>query len=140
MSTRHRLQQGTAAWFEMVGAMMAQAASRAGLPPDLTLSLVERYTDGVELSPGLRQGIRFDIQDGAPSFRAGVKPGERGDITVEVTAQAARDLNRLSSADPRYAQARQRFTDNGDYRIEGDAARLGSWLEAVHDPIVERTA
>lgn len=68
MTTQHRLQQGTAAWFEMVGAMMVEAASRAGLPADLPLSLVERYVDGVELSPGLRQGIRFDIRDGAPSF------------------------------------------------------------------------
>ena len=67
-----KIRQGTKAWFEMVGTLMSEAATRSGLSPDLNVSLVERYTDGVELSAGLIQGIRFDIRDGRPSFRAGV--------------------------------------------------------------------
>jgi hypothetical protein len=60
MTTDAKLRQGTTAWFEMVGRLMIEAASRSRLPPELNLSLVERYTDGVELSEGLVQGIRFD--------------------------------------------------------------------------------
>lgn len=62
------LRQGTTARFEMVGALMSEAASRAGLASDLNLSLVELYNDGAQLCGGCAQGPRFDIRDGAPSF------------------------------------------------------------------------
>ncbi len=134
-----KLRLGTAAWFEMVGASMREAAARSGLPPELNVSFVERYTDGVELSEGVVQGIRFDIVGGEPSFRVGIRPGERGDITIDITAAAARRLNSLRSADPAYRAAVDHFLNTGEMRVDGDPSRMGGWLEAVHDPIVDRT-
>jgi hypothetical protein len=139
MTTDAKVRQGTTAWFEMVGRLMREAASRSGLSPELNVSLVERYTDGVELSEGLVQGIRFDILGGKPSFRVGARPDERADVTVEVTAAAARELNTLRSADPSYQAARDKFLSTGEMRVDGDPSRLGGWLDAVHDPIVDRT-
>jgi hypothetical protein len=134
------LVHGSAAWFDMAGTLMCEAAAHAGLAADLDLSLVERYTDGVELADGLVQGLRFDIVRGKPSFRVGARPGERADITVEVTAAASRELNSLYSADPRYAAATARLRDSSALKVEGDLARLGDWFGTVHDPIVDRTA
>lgn len=135
-----RLVHGSAAWFQMAGALMCEAAGRAGLPPDASLSLVERYTDGQAFSDGLLQGIRFDIRGGQPSFRVGAGRGEEADIVVEVTAAASRELNSLYSADPRYKAALARLQASGEMRVQGDLARLGDWFAAVHDPIVDRTA
>ena len=83
------------------------------------------------------QGIRFDIRRGSPSFRVGVGCDERGDVTVEVTAAAARNLNLLR--DPDFSNARERYLETGEMRIEGDPTRLGGWLDKIHDSIVERT-
>lgn len=138
-TTREKVRQGTPAWFEMVGTLMSDAAARSGLPADRNVSLVERYTDGIELSDGLIQGLRFEIVNGQPSFRVGVGRDERAEITVEVTSAAARKLNALHSADPAYSAARDRFLSTGEMRVDGDLSRLGDWLEAVHDPIVDRT-
>jgi hypothetical protein len=135
-----RLRHGSLAWFQMAGGLMCDAAARAGLPPGFAISLVERYIDGVELADGLVQGLRFDIEDGKPSFRVGARRGESADITVEVTAAASHELNSLYSADPRYQAATARLLASGDLRINGDIARLGDWFGAVHDPIVDRTA
>lgn len=135
-----RLRHGTAAWFHMAGTLMCEAAARAGLPPDLDVSLLERYTDGVELSAGLLQGLRFDLKGGQPSFRVGAGADERGDITVEVTAAASHELNTLYGADPRFEAALARLKNSGDMRVQGDLSRLGDWFGAVHDPIVDRTA
>ena len=134
-----KLQLGTTAWFEMVGALMIEAVTRSGLPKELTLSLVEIYTDGVELGDGLVQGIRFDVISGRPSFRVGVRPDERGDVTVEITTAGAQRLNSLRSADPLYAAAIDQVLRTGEMRVDGDPARLGGWLQELHDPIVERT-
>jgi hypothetical protein len=123
----------------MVGQLMVEAATASGLSPDLHLSLVERYSDGTELSEGLVQGIRFDIRGGVPSFRIGVGREERGDVTIEITAAAARELNRLRSDDPSYPTTREGFLVTGEMRVAGDPSRLGAWLAAVHDPIVART-
>ncbi len=131
--------QGTAAWFEMVGTLMSEAASQSGLSPELNLSLVERYTDGVELSEGLVQGLRFDILGGKPSFRVGARRDDRADVMIEITAAAARKLNTLRSADPNYTAALEGFLSTGEMRVEGDPSRMGGWLNAVHDPIVNRT-
>ena len=131
-----KIRQGTKAWFEMVGTLMSEAATRSGLSPDLNVSLVERYTDGVELSAGLIQAIRFDIRDGRPSFRAGVRRNEQADIVVEVTAAAARKLNLMLG--PAYNAVRDSFLRTGEMRVSGNVSRLGAWLDAVHDPIVDR--
>ncbi|MEX6507219.1 hypothetical protein [Jiella sp. M17.18] len=134
-----KLQQGTTEWFDMVGTLMSDAALRSGLAPDFTVSFVERYTDGVELPGGLVQGIRFDIVDGKPSYRVGARLEEQADITVEVTAAAARALNLLPGGDQRYAAVRDEVLRASEMRVEGDVSRLGAWLETVHDRIVERT-
>ncbi len=139
MSTDAKLPQGTTAWFEMVGKLMSDAAAQSGLPPDLDVSLVERYTDGAELRDGLVQGIRFDVRGGKPSYRIGSGPHERGDVTIEITAAAARELNSLRSTDPNYRAARDRVLSTGEMRVDGDPSRLGGWLDAVHDVIVDRT-
>src|SRR5205814_1734130 len=108
----------------------------SGLAPGLTVSLVERYTDGTELSGGLVQGLRFDIRSGKPSFRVGAGPDERGDVTIEITAAAARTLNNLYSADPNYPAAVGRFLKTGEMQMDGDPSQMGGWLETVHDKIV----
>jgi hypothetical protein len=135
-----RLAHGSAAWFQMAGALMCEAAAAAGLPPGARVSLIERYIDGAEFADGLVQGLRFDIEDGKPSFRVGARRGERADITVEVTAAASRELNSLYSTDPRYRAASARLLGSGALRVDGDMARLGAWFDAVHDLIVDRTA
>ena len=48
-----KLHQGTAAWFDMVGQAMCEAALQANLAPGPNLTLIERYTDGVEIAEGL---------------------------------------------------------------------------------------
>ena len=137
MTTHTKIPQGTPAWFEMVGTVMRDAAERAGLARGHTVSLVERYIDGVELGDGLVQGLRFAIVDGTPSYRVGVRPDERGDITVEVTSAAARELNRLRG-DAAVA-ARETYLRTGELREDGDLSRLGTWFAGTHDPIVDRT-
>jgi len=140
MTTDAKLRQGTMAWFEMVGTLMIEAASRSGLSPELNLSIVERYTDGVDLSEGLVQGLRFDIISGKPSFRVGARRDEWADVTIEITAAAARELNILRSADPNYPAALDKFLSTGEMRVDGDPPQMGSWINAVHDPIVDRTS
>lgn len=140
MTTNAKVDHGTVAWFDMAGRLLCEAALQAGLPTDLNVSLVERYTDGVDLSAGLVQGLRLDIIGGKPSFRVGAQPDERADVMVEVTAAAARKLNSLQSADPNYHTARDNFLRTGEMRVDGDPTRLGGWLDAVHDPIVDRTS
>ncbi|MBE9604115.1 hypothetical protein IAI18_04500 [Acetobacteraceae bacterium H6797] len=139
MTSSEKLRHGTAAWFEMVGRAMCDAASHARLPNTLTVSLVERYTDGTALPNGLIQGLRFDIVSGSPTFRAGALPDERGDITIEITTAAARSLNLLLSTDPAYAATADHFLRSGAMRVDGDLSKLGAWLALVHDPIVART-
>ena len=139
MTTDIKLRHGTTEWFEMVGTLMSEAASRSGLSPDLNLTFVERYTDGVELANGLVQGIRFDIVNGEPSFRIGAQQDESADINIELTAAAARKLNSLYSADPNFPVACDQFLSSGEMRVKGDPSQLGKWMEEVHDPIVDRT-
>lgn len=134
-----KLAHGTAMWFDMVGTVMKNAAIEASLPPDMNVSLVERYTDGVELSPGLLQGLRFSIKRGQPSFTVGVGPGESADITVEVTVAASYQLNTLYGSDPQFVAALDRLKRSGDLCVQGDMAGLGEWFGSVHDAIVERT-
>jgi len=138
MSTR--LAHGSPAWFEMVGRLICEAATRAALPPGLNFGLVERYLDGAPLSGGLVQGLRFEIRDGQPRFRVGSLPGEQADVTVEVTSAASHELNTLYADDPRYAAALARLQASGELKIHGDLEVLGTWFGSVHDPIVERTA
>lgn len=140
MTPDSRIAHGSGAWFDMVGRLMCEAAQAAGLPADLDLSLVERYTDGQPLAPDLVQGIRFDIRAGLPSYRVGAGRDERGDITVEISAAASRALNTLYGADPRFASELERLRHGGEFHIDGDLARLGAWFDAVHDRIVDRTA
>ncbi len=134
-----KMRQGTTAWFEMAEQMMLDAAANAGLATDLNFTLIERYTDGTMTADGLLPGIRFDIVNGRSSFRTGVHPDERGDVPIEITSAAARTLNLLRSADPEYQRALQHMRGSGEMRVDGDSTRLGHWLEAVHDPIVDRT-
>ncbi|MGJ9418731.1 hypothetical protein ACHAC9_13335 [Massilia sp. CMS3.1] len=139
MNAEIKLLHGSSAWFHMAATLMCEAASQAKLSPDVNLALVECYTDGVELSEGLVQGLRFDIAGGQPSFRVGAVPGERADITVKVTAAASHALNILRSADPDYQNALAKFQRTGEMRVDGDLSQLGSWFAEVHDRIVDRT-
>lgn len=137
--TPAKLQHGTAAWFEMVGRLIYEAASHANLPRDLNWSLVERYIDGVALPNGRVQGLRFEIQNGRPSFQIGVGKDERGDVTIEIRASAARELNLLYASDPAYSDARDRLIRQGEMRVYGDLSPVADWLGTVHNPIVDRT-
>jgi hypothetical protein len=139
MTAEMKVLHGTTAWLEMVGALMEEAALQADLSPNLNVSLVERYTDGVELSEDLVQGLRFEIIGGKSSFRLGARRGERADITVEVTAAGSRELNTLHSADSNFHTALAKLESNGDFKVDGDLSRLGNWFTAVHDRIVDRT-
>lgn len=139
MTSTEQLPPGTPAWLAMVGTLMREAAAQAGLPPSLTVSFVERYTDGAALADGLVQGLRFDISGGQPSFRVGVRPDEAADIVVEITAAGARQLNSRYTHDPAYAATLAELLRTGAMRVVGDPAQLGTWLATVHDPIVART-
>ncbi|HBS98504.1 MAG TPA: hypothetical protein DEB47_01235 [Citreicella sp.] len=131
---------GSHDWLTMVGEVLQAAARSAALPDDLNLSLVEHYIDGSELSPGLFQGLRFDIRNGVPGFCVGVAPHEVGDITIKVTALVAQRLNQIYSSDPAYAQVQQEARASGELCVSGDPSRLGAWFAAAHDDIVRRTA
>ena len=134
-----KLHLGTMDWFKMVGTLMCEHASLARLPEEMNVSLVERYVDGAELTDGLFQGIRFDLIAGKPWFRAGVLAGERGDVTIDVTMAASRQINALHSADPNYLVAMNCLQAAGQMRVDGEISRIGEWLKAVHDAIVDRT-
>lgn len=123
----------------MVGKVLVDAAMQAGLPPECNVRLVERYIDGIELSPGLVQGLRFDIINGKPAFQLGARRDERGDITVEVTKAASYTLNTLRSDDPHFHAAFVNLQAASELKIDGDLSQLGSWFSAVHDRIVDRT-
>jgi len=138
MNTVAKLPQGTMTWFGMVGTLMCDAASRAGLATDLNW-LVERYSDGVVMPNGRVQGIRFDIVNGAPSFTIGVGKDESGDVTIEVAADAALELNLLYTVDPAYVASLDRATRQGQIRVQGDLSVMADWLTAIHDTIVDRT-
>lgn len=140
MTQPARLVQGTLGWFEMVGELMCEAANAARPPSDLNISLIERYVDGVTLPNGFGQGLRFEIENGVPQFRSGCGPEESGDVTIEITAAAARTLNLLLSSDPMFAAAQGEFVDSGEMRISGDFAPFEGLLGDVHDRIVARTA
>jgi len=137
--TDMKLRQGTTAWFEMVGMLICEAASRAGLASDFNLSPVELHTDGLSLCGGFVQGLRFDIRNGIASFWAGARLGEEADIRIEITSAAAGQLNSLYSADPRYQAALERFLSTGQMRVDGDPTQIGSWLQTVNDTIFDRT-
>ncbi len=139
MTTETRVPHGTTAWFEMLGKVMCEAALRAALSPDFNISVVEPYTDGAELPDGFVQGFRFDIIGGKPSFRIGVRPDERGDVTIQITAAASHKLNTLHSADQNYQTALGNFLGTGEMRVDGDPSQLGDWLHPVHDAVVDRT-
>lgn len=137
VTTLEKVEQGSRAWFEMVGEVMSRVAEQAGLPADKSVSLVERYTDGTDFGDGLVQGFRFDIVGGQPSYRVGVGPSEKGDITVEVASRVAYELNQMPAAAS--AKARQNYMEAGDIRQEGDLSRLGAWFADAHKAILERT-
>ena len=134
-----KLRQGTAAWFEMVGELLCDAAVQAKLSPNLNLSLVERYTDGIALPGGLIQGLRLDISGGTPSFRVGVFPDEVADVVIEVTANAARALNTFRSDDPEYSATLNIYLGSNEMQIAGDLSEIEAVFASVHDPIVQRT-
>jgi hypothetical protein len=134
------LRQGSVAWFEMVGALLCDAALTSGLSPQGDVSLVERYIDGALLSDGLVQGFRFAVSGGKPSFRVGANADEQADITVLISAAAARTLNLLYNADPQYPEAFANFQRAGDIDVVGDITMLGAMLTSIHDAIVDRTA
>lgn len=140
MTEEMKVPHGTSAWFDMVGTVLMDAATQAGLPPDHNACLVERYTDGIELSPGLVQGLRFEIVGGKPSFRPGAPRDGRGDITVDVTKAASYTLNTLPAGDPRFQAALADFQANGELKVDGKLSQLGNWFSAVHDRIVEQTS
>ncbi len=134
-----KVPHGTTAWFEMLGEVMCEAASRGGLSPDFNMSVVEPFTDGAQLPGGLVQGFRFDIIGGKPSFKIGVRPDERGDITIFITAAASHKLNTLHATDPEYQTTLGNFLSTGEMRVDGDPSQLGDWLHPVHDAVVDRT-
>lgn len=138
-TTDVRLPHASTAWFEMVGTAMCDAVLQAGLSSDLNLSIVELYTDGADLGGGLRQGLRFDIASGKPSFRVGVRPDEQGDIRIDVTTAGSREVNMLHSDDPAYPAAVGRLMSAGEMKIEGDLSLLKDWIGPVHDVVVDRT-
>lgn len=140
MTKDMKLPHGTTEWFNMVGTVLMDAARQAELLPHQNVCLVERYTDGIELSPGLFQGLRFEIVGGKPSFRLGAQFDERGDVTVDVTKAASYTLNTLRGDDPLFHAAFADLQANGDFKVDGDLSRLGSWFSVVHDRIVDKTS
>jgi hypothetical protein len=136
---KNKTTHGTTAWFEMVGMLLEYAAREAALPPDYAFRFVERYTDGADLGDGRVVGLRFEIAGGRSSFRVGVRPDERGDLTVEITAAGSRLLNTLYGSDPAYRPAIAGLKRAGELKVDGDFRHVGRWFHEVHDQIVERT-
>jgi hypothetical protein len=134
-----KLPQGTAAWFAMVGVEIVRVAAKVGLPPGLRLSVIERYFDGAALEKGVYQGLRIEVADGTLAYRTGVRADETADVVIEVTAQTARQLNLLLSADPAYRQTLSDAASRGDFRVSGDLGALGQVFNMAHDSIVRRT-
>jgi len=134
-----KLPQGTLPWFDMVGSEIVKAAKRVGLPPDFSLSVIERYTDGAELGDGLRQGLRIDVADSALTYRVGVFWEERADVMIEVTSLTARQLNLLFGDDPDYRRTLEEVVAQGAMRVTGDLGPLGPVFDSAHDGIVIRT-
>lgn len=93
---------------------------RAAVRPHI--SLVERYIDGAELSEDL-VGYPFDVVAGKASFRVGARPDERADVTVEMTAAAARALTVLVGADPNYPATRDDCLSTAEMRVDGGPFR-----------------
>jgi len=127
-----------------VGVAIAEAAERLGIPPDLDLSVLERYVYGERLDNGLHQGLRVDVVGvdvvgGSLAFRSGVLAGETAQVVIDVTAATARQLNLLLSADPAYAQVFGKAMQDGHLRIHGDLGALGPVFALAHDRIVEQT-
>jgi len=139
MAERSRLVQGSHAWFEMVGTVVCNALNEGRPYSSFGWAFVERYSDGGRLADGLIQGIRFDVREGVATYRVGVQPDERGDVTIEVTAIVARALNLLHTGDPHFDSARERAIDTGALRIEGDLSPIATALAQTHDHIVDRT-
>ncbi|AJR23378.1 hypothetical protein [Sphingobium sp. YBL2] len=139
MPTHSRLLQGSHAWFEMVGTVVCDAFNEGGPYSAFDWTFVERYSDGAPLADGLMQGIRFDIRAGFATYRVGVWPDERGDVTIEVTVAAARALNLLHNDDPYFDSAREAALEMGALRVEGDLSPIATALAQTHDHIVDRT-
>lgn len=134
-----KLSQGSLAWFDMVGDEIVKAAAQHGLPPDLHMSMIERYRDGAELENGLCQGLRIDVADGNLEYRTGVRADETAEIVIEVTGPAARRLNLLFSADPDYRRTLAEAVAQGELQVSGDPGPLAPILDMAHDGIVRRT-
>jgi hypothetical protein len=140
MTEGMKIAHGTSAWFDMVGTVLMDAAMEAELLPTYNVCLVERYIDGIEVGPGLVQGLRFEIVGGKPFFRLGARHDEWGDVTVDVTKAASYTLNTLRSADPRFRAAFDELQGNDELKVEGDLSLLDRWFGVVHDRIVGRTS
>lgn len=140
MASYSKLPQGSHEWFEMVGAIVCEALNRTESLSTSGWTFVERYSDGKALRDGLVQGIRFDVRGGVATYRVGVRPDERGDVTVEVTVAAARVLNLLYSDDPQFDSARETAVAVAALRVEGDLSLIAAVLAQTHDSVVDRTA
>lgn len=140
MAANAKVPHGTREWIEMLGAELCAGAARANLPSDYNVSMVEHFTDGATLDDGLVEGFRFDVKGGVPEFRVGVKPQERGDITILMTWAASRQLASVYGADPEHHRLFESFLSDGAMEIEGDFSALASWLGPVHDKVVDQTA
>lgn len=139
MTSVEKIPHASPAWFNMVGALMCRAVVQAALPSDYNITFLERFTDGATLPGGWVQGLHLAIVGGKPIFRAGVRPGEQADITMEVTRAASYAVNTLYSADPKFQSTFSELVASGAIKIVGDLSQLGEWLGTVHDPIVDRT-
>lgn len=139
MSRPVRHLQGSHGWFEMIGALLCEAIAEEAPDTELEWSLIERYSDGFELAPGLVQGIRLEIRGGNARYRVGVRREETGDATIEVTSATARALNLLPKADPAFDRIQAAALAAGSLRIEGDPTPIATALSKTHDEIVVRT-
>lgn len=140
MTTSVKIAQGTPEWLHMVGVTLTDAANEAGLPNNQNLVFLERYTDGEPIGGGLIQGLRLDFRNGKAFYRIGAGVEEEGDVVIEVSRYAARQLNLHYSEDPAYIELLEEFHANGQLKVvRGDISHLGDWLASTHDLIVGQT-
>jgi len=141
MTVDAKIAYGTRPWFEMIGEVMCGAATAAKLDADVNFRLVEHFVNGDDWGDGLFEGFRLDIVKGEPSFQVGVRPGEFGDLTVNVTRAASRTLNTLHGYDPGFEPALQRLTNAGEFEVvNGNLSDLFELIGPIHDEVVDRTA
>lgn len=130
---------GTEAWLQVVEEEAHNGMHRNPPPSDFRVSFIERFHGAPPLPDGSMLGFRIDVNGRNLFFRGGVGPSEDADVVIDADVDAVRVLTGMLKTDPLYGQVMQHFVDENKFRVKGDSAKVGDWLNGCHDAIVART-